>query len=122
MRFDAEKTARLARERGLSIGRLLAEAGVSRNAFYHLARKPELAPVSVQKLARTLDVGLSELIAPEAPPAEREARRWSLVDSIARMYPGVDRDNVRHTLVLLDEKPESRLRRALQRGRRVDLR
>jgi len=39
------------------------------------------------------------------------------VDAIVRRYPGVDRDNIRHTLLLLREKPIDRLRRALIRGR-----
>ncbi len=38
------------------------------------------------------------------------------------VHRDVDPDNVRHTLLLLNDKPIERLRRALQRGRRVNIR
>ena len=120
MKFNAAKAAQLARKRGLTVRQLLAEAGVSRNAFYHLARKPELGPKSLIRMARALDVESSELLTIEPSLVEQETERWRKVAAVMNVYPGVDRDNVRHTLVLLDEKPEERLRRALRRGRRTD--
>jgi hypothetical protein len=44
------------------------------------------------------------------------------VNRIVKRHPGVDPDNIRHTLLLLDEEPIERLRRALQRGRPVNIR
>lgn len=50
------------------------------------------------------------------------ARRWAhdlsrRVESIVAAHPEADRDNVRHTLILLEKPPLERLRRALIRGR-----
>ena len=120
MKFDAAKAAKLARERGLTVRQLLTEAGVSRNAFYHLARKPELVPRSLLRMARALDVGSSELLTGGPSLVEQATERWGKVAAVVKAYPEVDRDNVRHALVLLEEKPEERLRRALRRGRRTD--
>ena len=39
------------------------------------------------------------------------------VDEIAARHQGIDRDNVRHALILLREKPVERLKRALVRGK-----
>jgi hypothetical protein len=40
------------------------------------------------------------------------------VDDIARKYKNIDPDNIRHTLLLLQEPPIERLRRALTRGQK----
>ena len=39
------------------------------------------------------------------------------VDAVLAQYPEVNPDNVRHTLILLDENPWQRLKRSLTRGR-----
>jgi hypothetical protein len=51
-----------------------------------------------------------------------EARRWARrlsqrVERILAAHPQADRDNVRHTLVLLEQPPLERLQRSLIRGR-----
>jgi hypothetical protein len=38
------------------------------------------------------------------------------VDAICAKHKKADRDNIRHTLILLQEQPIVRLRRALMRG------
>ena len=43
-------------------------------------------------------------------------------DWLSRRHEDADRDNIRHTLLLLSENPVERLRRALRRGRFVDIR
>jgi len=53
---------------------------------------------------------------------ESQARRWAarLMDSVRQVlarYPEADPDNVRHTLILLEQPPLERLRRSLIRGR-----
>jgi len=104
--------------RGISVSTLLTRAGVSRNAFYSLARKDSVLPDSVTRIARELGESPLRFIEDE-PALEKEARR--LIDEtnrISALHRGVDRDNVRHTLLLLREEPVSRLRRALRRGRR----
>jgi len=50
------------------------------------------------------------------------ARRWvrrlgRRVDEILAAHPSADRDNVRHTLILLEKAPLERLQRSLIRGR-----
>ena len=53
---------------------------------------------------------------------ERKAARWArrLMDSVRAVLavrPEADPDNVRHTLILLEQPPLERLRRSLTRGR-----
>jgi hypothetical protein len=51
-----------------------------------------------------------------------KARRWAQrlskrVEQIVASHPGADRDNIRHTLILLEQPPLERLQRSLIRGR-----
>ena len=53
---------------------------------------------------------------------ERMIRRWAArlarsVRAVLDQYPQADPDNVRHTLILLEQPPLERLRRSLTRGR-----
>jgi hypothetical protein len=53
---------------------------------------------------------------------ERKARQWAerLMESVRAVLavrPEADPDNVRHTLILLEQPPLERLRRSLTRGR-----
>jgi transcriptional regulator with XRE-family HTH domain len=118
MRLLHSKVIDLCRERGLTVSDALDQAAVSRNAYYSLVRKPSLLPASLEALAEALGVRLSELLE-DRPSAVDKAKEMALeVESIVRKHRGADPDNVRHTLLLLDEEPISRLRRALRRGRR----
>ncbi len=65
----------------------------------------------------------------ETSPADVEvkARRWvrrlsARVDKVLAAYPHADPDNVRHTLILLEQPPLERLQRSLTRGRAATLR
>jgi hypothetical protein len=54
----------------------------------------------------------------DAAQAGRWARRLSTrVEKILAAHPDADRDNVRHTLILLEQSPLERLQRSLIRGR-----
>jgi hypothetical protein len=54
----------------------------------------------------------------KAIQAQRWARRISTrVEKILAVHPQADRDNVRHTLILLEQPPLERLQRSLIRGR-----
>lgn len=117
-----EKVAALCRRRGTGITDALRDAGVSRNAFYTLARREAVVPESLLQLAAHLGVPTSALLDDVPAPAERMKHLAREAARIARTHSGVDADNVRHTLLLLEEKPIERLRRALRRGRPVDLR
>jgi len=53
---------------------------------------------------------------------ERKASRWAArlmksVRAVLAVTPEADPDNVRHTLILLEQSPLERLRRSLTRGR-----
>jgi hypothetical protein len=56
-----------------------------------------------------------------------QARRWARqltarVEQVLLAHPEADRDNVRHTLILLEQPPLERLQRSLIRGRAAALR
>jgi transcriptional regulator with XRE-family HTH domain len=121
MRINAGKVTRLCRKKGLNLGRLLEEARVSRNAYYSLARRESVLPRSILAIADRLDVAPSELLQDDFPALRKARSVLAQVDAIADRHPEVDRDNIRHVLLLLQEKPIDRLRRALLRARKPDL-
>ncbi len=121
MQIRGDKLKELCAQKGLTLTRLLEQAGVSKNAYYSLARKHSVLPRSVLAIADRLGVNPSVFL--EDRPAEEQ--RWrSLLDEVDRISarnPHSDRDNIRHTLLLLQEPPIERLRRALTRGQKLDL-
>jgi transcriptional regulator with XRE-family HTH domain len=121
MRIEVEKVKSVCAERGISVGELLKRAGVSRNAYYTLARRDSILPRTVQALAQFLAVPEAELLTIDSREVEKAKALQREVDCVVRRHPGVDPDNVRHTLLLLREKPIDRLRRALIRAQGSDL-
>ena len=119
--MSIDKVKRHCAMQGAGISAVLSSAGVSRNAFYALARKPSIVPGSLRALAATLGVAISALLEDAPPPAERMQELARAALRIAQRT-GADADNVRHALLLLDEPPVERLRRALRRGRPINLR
>lgn len=116
MRLAGTKLRELCAKRGMGLGDLLREAGVSRTAYYSLARKESVLPGSIEAIARRLEVAPSAFLEEERQ-AESEARDLAArVEEIVRAHPAANPDNVRHTLVLLRKEPIERLRRALLRG------
>ncbi len=118
MRFDASVVRDLARMQGLSLGEALRRAGVSRTAFYSLARRPTALPGTVTALARALGVPPSRLLREQtlsrpnrARALVREARR------IRARHRHSEFENLWHTLKLLELTPAERLARSLVRGR-----
>ena len=122
MKLSLDKVEYLCRERNEGIGEMLREAGVSRNAFYSLARKDCVVPNSLVRIAEHLGVPVSTFLDETATMAQRMRSLARESYRISSKHVEVDRDNIRHTLLLLNEKPVERLRRALRRGRFVDLR
>lgn len=122
MKISLDKVEARCREHGTSVTQMLREAGVSRNAFYTLARKETVVPQSLIRVAGYLGVPVSELLDDVPPPVERMKQLMDEVNRVVKRHPGADPDNIRHTLLLLDEEPIERLRRALQRGRPVNIR
>ncbi|OGD08963.1 MAG: hypothetical protein A2Y86_03070 [Candidatus Aminicenantes bacterium RBG_13_62_12] len=121
MRLSNEKVKALSRARGLSQKDLLEQSGVSKTAYHHLLSKSSVLPHSVNALAETLGVKESSLIAEESDE-ERICHIARMTDEIIARNPKLDRDDVRHTLLLLEEEPIDRLRRALIRGTKINLR
>jgi transcriptional regulator with XRE-family HTH domain len=119
MRVLHGKVIDFCREKGLTISEALHQAGVSRNAYYSLVRKPSVLPTSLEALAEALGVPPSELLEDKRSASAKAKEMANEVDRIVRQHRGADRDNVRHTLLLLEEEPIARLRRALRRGRRI---
>jgi hypothetical protein len=118
MKLARGKVGTLARERGFTLTEALRRAGVSRNAFYHLARRPTVVPRSVEALGAALGVPSAALL-DDTPPSP-EARAAVLLSEARRIQahnPQSSFDNIWHTLWLLEAAPVERLRRSLIRGR-----
>jgi transcriptional regulator with XRE-family HTH domain len=118
VRLDTDTVSALARQQGLSLSEALRRAGVSRTAFYSLARRPTALPGTITLLARVLGVPASRLLSEgagvqsdRAQALLREARR------IRARSRGSVFENVWHTLNLLELTPAERLARSLLRGR-----
>jgi len=116
MRLNQDRVKALASQRGWTVSELLEQAGVSRNAYYSLARKRSVLPASLDALATTLETSPGIFLVDEEPAVVWANRLWARVQKIHRVHPKADPDNIRHTLILLEEEPIERLRRALRRG------
>jgi AcrR family transcriptional regulator len=118
VKLAREKVHLLARARGLTLSEVLRRARVSRNTFYHLARRPTVLPGSVHALGEALGVRSSELL--DEPPPSAPDRTAALLREARRIrarHPRSSFENIWHTLWLLDVSPAERLRRSLVRGR-----
>lgn len=114
------KLKRLCRIQGLQIKDLLQRAGVSRTAYYSLLRKESVLPVSLISIAKTLRVKPSAFLEEESPEEKRLKCLQKRTDNILRRHPELDRENVLHTLRLLDLPPIARLKRGLIRAQKFD--
>ncbi len=122
MRLSLNKVESLCKKQNIRIGEMLQKAGVSRNAFYTLARKKSVVPQSLIRIADHLGVSVSDLLDETFTPTERIKFIIAESERILKRHSDAERDNIRHTLLLLDEKPIERLRRALRRGRSFNFR
>jgi len=117
MKIDTERIKKLCRQRESTLHEMLAEAGVSPNAYYTLARKQSILPGTVMAVADCLGVNPTEILLDEESSLVRHYHELiKRLESIMRRHRRMDRDNVRHTLLLLEEPPIERLRRALRRA------
>jgi len=121
MKISVEELKKLCAKRGLSLNRLLNRAGVSKNAYYSLVCKGTVLPGSVMRIAALLGVKASTFLTETEPEEASIQALLEDLETIVGRNKRVDRDNVRHTLLLLQEEPIERLRRALTRGRQLDL-
>ena len=121
MYISKEKLDKLLKERNITLKKLLSKAGVSKTAFYHLLYKDTVLPNSIHAIAEVLGIrpsGFLEETDQEVVHIQDAAR---MADKIMGRQPSLDRENVRHTLLLLQEEPIQRLRRSLIRGRKIDI-
>jgi transcriptional regulator with XRE-family HTH domain len=121
MRLAVDRVKKLCAGRGLNLTALLREAKVSRNAYYTLSRKPSVLPKSIRNLAAALEVKPSAFLKVRETPSDEARSLIEQIDRIEHRFKIHDRDNVRHTLLLLREKPIDRLRRALIRAQKPDI-
>ncbi|MFH0953360.1 MAG: hypothetical protein V1873_03425 [Verrucomicrobiota bacterium] len=121
MRLATTKVKELCARRGTRLGELLRAAGVSRTAYYSLARKDSILPKSIEAIARHLEVAPSEFLE-EEKRAELQARAiLARAAAIASKHRAANPENVRHTLLLLQKEPIERLRRALLRAQTIHI-
>ncbi|MFC1629080.1 hypothetical protein ACFL3H_08215 [Gemmatimonadota bacterium] len=116
MKIDLEKLKFLSTENGCTISALLDSAGVSRNAFYSLARRESILPGSILAIADYLNIPPSSFLIDEGSLLQKGLALQKRVEEIAFRHREADRDTIRHTLILLQEEPVERLRRALRRA------
>jgi transcriptional regulator with XRE-family HTH domain len=122
MKISPVQLKHLCEGRQLNIKQLLSRAGVSRNAYYSLVRKDSVLPRSVSAIAAQLGVSPAAFLE-DAKTLEAHASQLLIdVDAICASHNRTDRDTIRHTLILLQEQPVDRLRRALIRGQQFNLR
>lgn len=121
MKLDPDRIRQHCSKRGISLQALLDEAGVSRTAYYSLARKDSVLPRSARALAGTLGVRPSALLEEGEPAVWRAEAMLRKARRIVKRNPDTTFEDVWHTLVLLEEDPVERLRRSLLRGRTLDL-
>jgi hypothetical protein len=117
VRLSAEKVRKACRSQRTNLSALLAEAGVSRTAYYSLVRRGTVLPTTVIALAEGLGCSPSALLEDLSPQELRARTLLKRLRGILRRHPDADRENVWHTLLLLDEPPIDRLNRGLTRAR-----
>jgi transcriptional regulator with XRE-family HTH domain len=121
MKLSAQKVKRVCKRRHLKLKEALAGAEVSRTAYYSLVRSDSVLPKSLLALADFLGIEPGDLLEQTSGPGQHARLLLRKVERILAGHPEADRDNVRHTLLLLEEPPVERLERGLMRGRTLDL-
>ena len=116
MKLSSNRLKELCAKRGLALGGLLQAAGVSRTAYYSLARKDSILPKSIEAIAQRLDVSPSDFLDDHRRTGAEARALLTRVNGIVAAHPSAGADNIRHTLLLLKKKPVERLRRALLRA------
>jgi len=120
MHVQPEKIKEICRRNSLSLKVLLFKSAVSKTAFYALCKNENLLPKSLISIAKVLEVSPMVLLEEENAQEKLTERRIKKLNAILRKHPKADRGNVWHTLILLDQNPIDRLKRALVRGRKFN--
>lgn len=120
MRISKKKLEDISRKQGLTLKDLLEKSFVSKTAYYNLIYRDRLLPGSVYALADALGVMPSDFLEELNPEEKKMYDIINTTDEIISENPDIDRENVRHTLLLLEEEPVERLKRGLIRGRKFN--
>ena len=121
MNINTEKLEKLLKKQGINLKTLLEKSAVSKTAYFNLIYKDRLLPKSIYAISETLEVNPSAFLEEINSTEKKFLMILKLTDDIILENPKLSRENVRHTLILLDEKPIERLRRGLKRGRRFNI-
>lgn len=119
MKLSGNKINRLIRKKKVSLNRLLQKAGVSKTAYYSLIHKQSVLPKSIHLLADALGVDTGQMLDRTSPEINIKKLIWQM-NKICKQFSISEKENVWHTLLLLQEKPIIRLERALIRGRKIN--
>jgi transcriptional regulator with XRE-family HTH domain len=122
MRLSSAKLEALREAKGLTLNALLRISGVSKTAYYHLLNKESVLPRSLESLAAALGVKASAFLAEGEDAKRRMMRLLRRAERVRRHESGLDPENIRHVLLLLEDRPIDRLRRSLIRAQKPDLR
>ena len=118
MKLDINNIKKLSDAKGLSLSKLLKSAKVSRTAYYSLSRKESLLPNSVHAIAKALGTSTTKILEESNPQIAHIRILQKKLERILEKRPKItSRENAWHTMLLLEEEPIERLRRALLRGR-----
>lgn len=120
MHISSERLKQFCRKKKLVLKDLLFQAGVSRTAYYSLLRKDTVLPQSVCRIAKRLGAKPSEILEEEGPEERQAGRLQRKLDRVMTCHPKADRDNVLHTLRLLEIPPIERLKRGLLRAQKFN--
>lgn len=116
MRISEKKLKKILNNSGLKLKDVLEKSGISKTAYYSILHKDTVLPNSVHAIANVLQVSPLRFLEDRFNEEKKAKRLLKNVEKILKKYPHVDRDNIRHTLLLLNEPPLERLRRSLRRG------
>lgn len=102
--------------RRLTQAQLLKKARVSKTAYYALIKSESIVPKSLIKIAKALAVCPSELVEDPLALIQKTRGHIKICEHIIKENAGVEWQHAWHTLILLEEEPIDRLRRALLRA------
>lgn len=121
MRLSEQKLKKLLFRKGLSLKQILARAKVSKTAYYAQLSRESVLPRSIIMLARALDVAPMAFLEDPAANEERARKLQKKLEEVMKTHPHANRENVWHTLLLLQEKPIERLERGLARAQKHNI-
>lgn len=121
MHVVVNKLKKILKKKQINFKTLLQKAHVSKTALYHLIKKDSVLPASLNRLAKVLNVQAGAFLEEQNPQEKKIRKLIQTLEGFLKKYPGVNRENAWHTLLLLDEKPIERLKRGLLRGQHQKL-